>query len=75
VVVVLAADDFDGHAGAGGEVVAEQFGGGGGAEGVDVVEEEIVEGGLFGEEGGESAVAEEIGDFVPVADGVDALGG
>ena len=70
-----AGHDFDGHGGAGGDVAAEDPRVEVGADGVDVVDHQIAEVWLCVEEVAEDAVAEDVGDFVPVADGMEALEG
>lgn len=74
-VLKAAGDDFEGEAGVGGAVGGEQCGIGLGAEGIDVVEEEVLETGMGLEELGESAVAEEVGDFEEMPDRMQALEG
>jgi hypothetical protein len=45
------------------------------AEGIDVMEEEVLELRALADEGGEFAVAEEVRELVPMAGGVEALEG
>ena len=72
-IVEAARNDLEGEAGVLLDMEAEQGRVEIGAEGVDVMEEEIAELGPLLEELGERAVAEEIGDFEPMTDGMEAL--
>ena len=72
-IVDAPGDDLEGETGLVLDMDAEEGGVEVGAEGIDVMEEEIAELWPLLEELGEGAVAEKVGDFEPMADGMKAL--
>src|SRR5688500_10344571 len=74
-VVDAAGDYLEAQAGVGFDVEAEERRVEIGAKGIDVVEEQVTEVGAFLEEAEEDAVAEHVGNFKPMANGMHALEG
>lgn len=74
-ILEAAMNHLEGQAASMGAVPAEEGGVGIGADGVDVMEEQVLDGGLGAEQAGEDAIAEEVGDFEEMTDGMEALGG
>ena len=72
-VLEAAGDDFEGEGRAAFEVLAEQGGIDIGSEGVDVMQQQGFQLRALAEEFCQGAVAQEVGDFIPMADGVQAL--
>ena len=72
-VLNVALDDFRGHGRALFDVVAEQRRVESGAGSIHVVDQQVLQLRPLTEQRGERAVAQHVGDFVPVADGVEAL--